>query len=326
MKIGNLQLDSPTVFAPLAGISNLPLRLLAKEAGCGLVCSEMVSSHGLVYGSEKTRQLLVSTAAEKPLSAQIFGSDAQIMAQAALHIEAAGADIIDINFGCAVKKILKSGSGAALMQEPQKAAAILKAVRNAVGIPLTIKMRSGWDSSGQQALHLARIAQDSGVAALTIHPRTARQGFSGRADWTLIANIRKVLTIPVIGNGDVGSAHDALRLFKETGCHAVMVGRAAIGNPFIFSQINDLLAGHPMRPWTLDARIAVMLRYLNESVHCLGEAKACLVLRSRLNWFVKGLPRASQFRQAIRQITSESQVKALISEYASAWARTRDAE
>lgn len=324
MKIGSIQLDSPTVLAPLAGITNLPMRLLAKKAGCGLVCSEMVSSHGLVYGSEKTRQLLASAAAEKPLSVQLFGSDPQIVARATRYAETNGADIVDINFGCAVKKILKSGSGAALMRDPQRAAEMLKMVRAAVATPLTIKMRSGWDDSGKQAILLARIAQDCGVDALTVHPRTARQGFGGRADWALIARIKEAVTIPVIGNGDVVLAQDALRMLSDTGCDAVMVGRAAIGNPHIFSQINALLAGRPVHPWPLDARLAVMLHYLEESVRWLGEARACMVLRSRLTWFVKGLPGASQFRQSIRHITSALQVRTLIAEYASALVQSSD--
>ena len=316
MNIGAVKLNIPTVFAPLAGISNLPLRLLAKESGCGLVCSEMVSAYGLAYGSAKTIDLMASTPQEKPLSVQIFGSDAAIAAAAAEKVEAAGADMVDINFGCSVRKILKSGSGAALMREPGKAAEIIRAVRGAIRVPLTIKMRSGWDASGQQALKLALIAQDGGVDAVTIHPRTARQGFGGSADWSLIGRIKAALNIPVIGNGDIVEAADALRMMSETGCDAIMVGRAAMANPFIFAQIEDLMAGRSPRPASPEERIALMIRYLDSSVDHLGEKRACFMMRSRLAWLAKGLPLAGRFRRSIRLVTTHAEVRQRIDAYA----------
>ncbi len=312
MKIGNIQLDNPTVFAPLAGITNLPLRLMAKEAGCGLVCSEMVSACGLVYGSDKTAQLMKSTPKEKPLSVQLFGSDAAIMADAARMVEAAGADIVDINFGCSVRKILKSGSGSALMRDPRKAEGLLTAVRDAIKLPLTIKIRSGWDASGDQAMALCRIAQSCGVDAVAVHPRTARQGFGGHADWSLIRRIKQEITIPVIGNGDILTAKDAMEMLSQTGCDAVMVGRAAIGNPMLFAQIIDLLEGRAEREVTHRNRIDMMTRYLKASVQYLGEKKACYMLRSRLGWFVKGMPKAGGFRNAIRHLSSEAEAHGLI--------------
>lgn len=316
MNIGSVKLDNPTVFAPLAGITNLPLRLLAKEAGCGLVCSEMVSAYGLVYGSEKTVQLMTSNPKEKPLSIQIFGSDWAIMADAAQMVEAAGADIVDINFGCSVRKILKSGSGSALMREPEKARQLLKATREAIKVPLTIKIRSGWDASGDQAISLSRIAQSCGVDAIAVHPRTARQGFGGHADWSLIGKIKRAVSIPVIGNGDITTPMEALEMFSKTNCDAVMVGRAAIGNPMLFAQITDLLEGRPARDITAQDRIEMMLRYMQASVSYLGEKKACFILRSRLGWFVKGLPKASNFRHSIRHLESEEHTLSLIKGYA----------
>ncbi len=315
MEIGAVHIDPATVLAPLAGITHLPMRLLAKAAGCGLVCSEMVSSHGLAYGSTKTLSLLASSAAEKPLSVQLFGSDWAVMADAAQRVAGAGADIVDINCGCSVKKILKSGSGAALMRAPDQAKTLLKAVRKAIAIPLTIKMRTGWDASGDQAMTLARTAQDCGVDAVAVHPRTARQGFGGHADWSLIARIKKALQIPVIGNGDIKTAQDALDMLNQTGCDAVMVGRAAIGNPAIFTQINHLLAGRPAQKVALETRIQMMQGYLEASVRHFGEKKACYMMRSHLGWFAKGLPQAGQFRHAIRHIDSQAVAGALIAEY-----------
>jgi nifR3 family TIM-barrel protein len=318
MKIGAVQTDNFTALAPLAGISNLPLRLLAKRAGCGLVYSEMISSNGLVYGSGKTVQLLDSTPEEKPLSVQLFGSNPAIMADAARIVQASGADIVDINFGCSVKKILKSNSGSALMKDPALAGRILDSVRKAVTIPLTIKIRSGWEPSGRQAMEIARLAEDCGVDAIAVHPRTATQGFRGTADWSIIAAVKKGLAIPVIGNGDVITPDDALRMLTETGCDGVMVGRAAIGNPMIFDQMLAAAQGRPVAAADEGQRIDLMLGYLRDSVRYLGEKTACRMMRSRLCWFVKGMRNAGQFRNAIRFIASEKEAVDLIRQYADA--------
>ena len=315
MQIGTLKLSNNLVFAPLAGISNLPLRLLAKEAGCGLVCSEMVSANGLVHGSAKTRQLMNSTPEEKPLAIQLFGADPIMMADAAQLAVSAGADIVDINFGCSVKKIVKTGSGAALMRRPRRAAALLKAVRDAIQIPLTIKIRSGWDRTGREAQALLDIAESCGIDALTIHPRSAAQGFRGHADWSLIAALKKSAALPVIGNGDVTRAEDAVRMLAETGCDGVMVGRAAIGNPFIFSEIHDRLAGRQGVPPGVEARLRVMRRYARDSVAYLGERPACLMMRSRLGWFVKGLHGCSAFRESIKHLETLAQALDKIAVY-----------
>ncbi len=314
-RIGPVAPANPTVLAPLAGITDLPLRLMAKEAGCALVYSEMVSAYGLHYGSAKTRTLMKTTGAEAPLAIQIFGSDPEIMAEAAVMAAEAGAAIVDINFGCAVRKILKSGSGAALMREPDRARAVLTAVRRAISVALTIKIRSGWDPSGADAETIARLAQDCGVDAIAVHPRTARQGFGGRADWKIIARLKKILEIPVIGNGDINSAEDALEMIRTTGCDAVMIGRAAVGNPFIFTQVIAALEGRRIPQIGHRDRIAVMRRYARAAVCYLGEKTACFVLRSRLGWFVKGLPQATRFRRSIRHLRSEEHIMELIDAY-----------
>ncbi len=315
VNIGNVTLDNMTVFAPLAGITNLPMRLMAKEEGCALVCSEMVSSHGLVYRSMKTQKIMDSISREKPLSVQIFGSDPSIMAEAARMVEASGADILDINCGCSVRKILKSGSGSALMRTPEKARAVVDAVKKAIRIPLTIKIRSGWERSGAQALEIAGMAEESGVDAIAVHPRLANQGFGGRADWSLIKAIKAQSNIPVIGNGDIVKAEDAVRMLSETGCDAVMIGRGAIGNPWIFSQVLSLSRGGAVPTITPDMRFDMMVRYLRESVAYLGEEHACYMMRSRLGWFVKGMPHSSVFRESIKHLSSETEALEIIESY-----------
>jgi tRNA-dihydrouridine synthase B len=315
MKIGDLQFDNITVLAPLAGITNLPFRLIVKEAGCGLVCSEMISANALSYGSKKTIDMMHNCAEEKPVSIQIFGADPDIMAYAAKMAQTAGADILDINFGCSVKKILKSGSGAALMKEPEKARAILTKIRAAVDIPLTIKIRSGWDASGKDAFHTAQIAQDCGVDAIAFHPRTATQGFSGKSDWSLIARLKQQASIPIIGNGDITEPKDAIDMLKQTGCDAVMIGRAAIGNPWIFNQIHSLMKYGEIQTIGLEKRFATMKKYVSASVEYIGELHACRMMRSRLTWFVKGLPNSSRFRESITRIRTLEEATILIDSY-----------
>ncbi|MBU0993451.1 MAG: tRNA dihydrouridine synthase DusB [Proteobacteria bacterium] len=312
LEIGSVSLNGQTVMAPLAGITNLPFRLIAKEAGCALVCSEMISANGLVYKSPKTLHLLDSLPDEKPLSVQIFGSKPSIMAEAARMIESSGADILDINFGCSVRKVTKTGAGVALMRTPDLALNILKEVRKAIQIPLTIKIRTGWDSSGDQAVQLLKIAEDTGVDAITIHPRTATQGFRGQADWSMISKIKKLSRIPVIGNGDITTPETALDMIRQTGCDGVMVGRSAIGNPMIFNGINSLVHGENFSEPDLDTRFAIMNRYLEASISYIGEITGCKMMRSRLSWFVKGLPGCSEFRKSLTTLSTLDEAKNLI--------------
>jgi nifR3 family TIM-barrel protein len=267
----------------------------------------MVSAHGLVNKSSKTERLMDSSPQEKPLSVQIFGSDPAIMAEAAGMVASSGADMVDINFGCSVRKIVKNGSGAALMKAPKTAEALIKSVRNAVRIPLTIKIRTGWNPTGDQAFEIAEIAEACGVDAIAIHPRTATQAFGGRADWSIITALKKRVRIPVIGNGDIFSATDAINMLEQTKCDAVMIGRRAIGNPFIFSQVLARIRGEEEPEADLDHHFEIMTRYVRESVKYFGEEIACRMMRSRLCWFAKGLRNSSQFRKSINHISTQAE-------------------
>jgi tRNA-dihydrouridine synthase B len=315
MKIGSLTLDHPVLLAPLAGITHLPVRLLARAAGCALVCTEMVSADGLAHGSPHTLPYLRSLPAEKPLAVQIFGSDPAVMAAAAAIVQDSGADVVDINFGCAVRKVVKAGAGAALMRTPKCAEAILREVRRSVRIPVTIKIRSGWDRSGREALEIGAMAEACGVDAVTLHPRTAAQKFSGQADWSIIAALKRRLAIPVIGNGDIRTAQDAERMMAETGCDAVMIGRSAFGYPRIFTEVNARLSGRPALPETLEERLATLRRYVALTVGCYGEETALRLVRNRLGWFTKGLRCAAALRQAAARADSIGAALKLIDAY-----------
>lgn len=315
MKIGNLDINGVTVLAPLAGVTNLPFRRFVRQSGCGLVCSEMISANGLIHGSAKTRILLASDPGEKPVSFQIFGANPDIMGEAAAMVAAAGADIIDINCGCAVKKILKSGSGAALMKSPDTARRVFTSVRRAIRVPLTVKLRSGWDKSGKDGLLMGRIAEDCGADAVILHPRSASQGFSGHADWGLITRLKNQLHIPVIGNGDILRPEDAARMLAETGCDGVMVGRAAMNNPWIFVQIEAYLATGRYERVSPDQREAAMKQLLAASAAAFGETIACRMMRSRLPWLVRGLPGASRFRSILAGIHTLTEALDVITAY-----------
>jgi tRNA-dihydrouridine synthase B len=315
MNIGSVALSENTLLAPLAGITNLPFRLMIKEFGCGMVCSEMISANGLVYGSQKTIDMLRSSPEEKPVSVQLFGAVPSIMADAAQIVEASGADVLDINFGCSVKKVVKTGSGVALMRTPELAEKLLTAIRKAIDIPLTIKIRTGWEPSGRQALEIAQIAEGCGVDAITVHPRTATQGFRGRADHAITALVKKKVNIPIVGNGDIETAQGAVAMIRETGCDAVMIGRAAMENPWIFSQFSILMHNGQIFQPDLSARFRLMENYLAASVRYLGERHACRMMRSRLSWFVKGLHLNGQFRESIKHLSTEEEALGLIRGY-----------
>jgi nifR3 family TIM-barrel protein len=275
----------------------------------------MISANGLLHQSAKTFRMLDSDRVEKPLSVQIFGADPAIMADAARIVADSGANILDINFGCSVRKVVKTGAGVALMRVPDRAKAILSAVRDAISIPLTIKIRSGWDHSGNQAMDIARIAEECGVDAITVHPRTATQGFGGRADWPLIGRIKQAVKIPVVGNGDIERPDDVIEMFHQTACDGVMIGRIAIGHPWIFSQALQALSGRTPKQINLQHRQKIMIQYLDASIAYYGETVACRMMRSRLGRFVKGLPHNVRFREAIKRIRIRSEALSFIDQY-----------
>jgi tRNA-dihydrouridine synthase B len=320
MKIKDLEIKGKTFLAPLAGITNLPFRLLVKQIAsspiaCSVVCTEMVSAKGFYYNPKKTMPLLATKPEEQPLSVQIFGAEPKVMADCAKAItDMKIAGLIDINFGCSVRKIIKQGAGAALMRSPDLAADILSSVRKATDLPLTIKMRTGWDASGQDAFRLARIAEDTGVNALSLHPRTATQGFKGKANWDIIRDLKNKVSIPVIGNGDILCVEDADKMLTTTGCDAVMVGRAALSNPFLFSQIEDFInTGAYTQPSPKDM-FSAMSRLVHGYTEHFGEERASKMLRGRLAWFVKGMPGCSAFRKKLSSINSTEQALRLIKE------------
>ena len=298
MKIGRVTIDPPIVLAPMAGTTCMPFRLLCRRAGAGLVCSEMVSANAIAHGNRKTEDLLVMCERERPLSVQVFGADPALVAAAARRAEAEGADIVDINMGCPVRKVIRAGAGSALLREPERAAAIVGAAVRAVSVPVTAKIRAGNRQGDDSYIDLARRLADAGAAAITLHARTASQGYRGRADWSAISRLVEAVSVPVIGNGDVFEPTDAPRMMRETGCAAVMVGRAALGNPFIFHRAAKALRGEFPAPTPVGWRIAAALWHAQALAIHYGEKYGVRRMRQQACWYSKGIPRAASFRRA----------------------------
>ena len=303
MRIGTVPLSNNLILAPLAGITDLAFRLMAREFGCGLVVTEMVSAMGLVHGGRRTQGLLESDPDEKPLCVQLFGCDAEVMAKAAAMCQRQGADVIDINMGCPVRKVVKSGAGLALMRDPALAGRIVAAVRRSIRIPLTVKMRSGWSKSEPAAVRIARIAESEGADAVTVHPRYKEPGFSESADWEVIGQVRQTVPIPVIGNGDVASGEDAAAMLERTGCHGVMLGRGALGRPWIFRQITGYLNTGETPPDPPPVRrMEIIRRHFEKLCEIKGPRLATKVFRKHLIWYTRALPGAARFRRGLAEI------------------------
>jgi len=308
LKIGSLLLSNPLVLAPLAGISNLPFRLLAKEQGCGLVYTEMISAEGLVRNRKAVGGLMKSCPEERPLGVQIFGSNPESMAAAAKIVEECGAEVVDLNMGCPVRKVVSGGSGAALLKEPKKAGEIMEKVRKSVSIPLTVKIRTGWDEKNLNFLEVGRIAQECGVDALTLHGRTRRQGYACKADWEAIAQAKRHLRIPVIGNGDLTSPEAVSHFFALTGADGAMIGRGALGNPWIFRQILQFFRGGLPEPPSLEEKEKTIFRHLQMIIDSRGEKHGVREFRKHLLWYTRGLRGGSEFRSQAANWVVHSEV------------------
>nr|WP_141709337.1 tRNA dihydrouridine synthase DusB [Desulfuribacillus stibiiarsenatis] len=317
MNIREVTIESPIVLAPMAGITNYAFRILAKENGCGLVCAEMVSDKGLLFGNERTSRMLFVDPQERPLSMQLFGSDVESLVQAAKIVDDSDADIIDINMGCPVPKVTKPGGGAALMKDLKKAKAIIESVVKAVSKPVTVKMRKGWDDDQVNVIELASIAEEAGASAITVHGRTRAQMYSGKADWDIIREVVKTVKIPVIGNGDVTGPESAKALFDYTGCQAIMIGRAAQGNPWIFKRIRHYLEnGEILDEPTVMERINTCLRHLELLMEVKEERVAVQEMRKHAAWYLKGLNKAAFVRNEIMKANTKDELKGLLHAFA----------
>ena len=303
IEIGSLRIDPPLWLAPMAGVTDRDFRLIVRRiGGIGVVTMEFISSKAIVSGNKRTREMMHFSAEERPLSIQIYGSDVATMREAALVVEELGADICDINMGCPANKVLKGCAGAALMGDLKLAEAIVRTVRDAITIPLTVKFRLGLDDCRRNYLELGKICEANGVAAVAMHARTARQMFSGEADWSHLARLKETLAIPVIGNGDIKEPEDALRMLAETGCDGVMVGRGATRNPWIFRQIAARLEGSRMGEATLADRRDLILEHFRMVAEREDSLFALHKLRKFTGWYTHGLPNGRKLRQAINQI------------------------
>ena len=314
--IGKVGIDNPSVLAPMAGVTDLAFRLLAKEMGCGLVVSEMVSAKGLLYENCRTKDLIRIDPRERPTAIQLFGSVPAELAEAARRVEASGADIIDFNMGCPTHKIVRNGEGSALLRFPDLAATILKEMVAAVDIPVTVKIRAGWDAGSINAVEIARRAEQAGVSAIAVHARTREQFYAGKADWNIIREVKQAVKVPVIGNGDVRTVQDAERLLQETGCDGVMVGRAACGNVWIFRQIATYLKEGRLTPSPLfSEKAATLLRHLDMLTELKGTHIAIREMRRHAVCYVKGLPKSAELRTHFNQAMKRSDYEHILDEY-----------
>lgn len=303
LTIGNVELKNNVILAPMAGVTDLPFRVLCKEQGAGLLCMEMVSAKAIYYGSKNTEELMKISPAEMPVSLQLFGSDADIMADMAKKIEEKPFAVLDINMGCPVPKVVNNGEGSALMKNPKLAEEIITKMVKAVKKPVTVKIRKGFDEAHLNAVEMAKIAEASGAAAVAVHARTREQYYAGKADWDCIRAVKEAVKIPVIGNGDVTDALSAERLLKETGCDGVMVGRAAQGNPFIFREITEYLETGVIPPKPTPAEVrATIERHARMQMEEKGEYTGVREMRKHLSWYTVGYPNSAKYRQMINSM------------------------
>ncbi len=312
LKIGNVTLDNPLVLAPMAGVTDLPFRLLCKEHGVGLVCMEMVSAKAIYYNNKNTEQLLEIYPQERPVSLQLFGSDADIIAEMAAKIEDRPFDILDFNMGCPVPKVVNNGEGSALMKNPKLVEEILTKLVRAVKKPVTVKIRKGFDEEHVNAVEIARIAESCGVAAVAVHGRTRQQYYSGHADWDIIRQVKEAVQIPVIGNGDLHTAEDVCRMKEQTGCDGFMIGRGAQGNPWIFEQIlHKLETGEELPRPTVQEVTEMVMRHARLQVEIKGEYTGMREIRKHAAWYTAGYRNSSKLRGKINEVETIQQLEEL---------------
>lgn len=322
LTIGNVELDNPVILAPMAGVTDLPFRILCKEQGAGLVTTEMVSAKGIYYNSKNTEKIMEITERERPAALQLFGSDPVIMSEMAKRIEERNFDILDINMGCPVPKVVNNGEGSALLKNIPLAYKILEAVVKAIGKPVTVKFRKGFEDGDEQALELAKAAEAAGVSAVAVHGRTRQQYYSGKADWAIIRQIKEIVRIPVIGNGDIFTAEDAKQMFQETGCDGIMVARGAKGNPWIFREIlaalegkelpeNDRFTEKPAR----EELVNTILRHAKMQIELNGELAGMREMRKHVAWYTAGLPHSAVLRGKVNEIEKITDLEQLLFEH-----------
>ena len=315
--IGNIKITNKVVLAPMAGISNSAYRRICKEMGCGLIYAEMVSDKAITFSNKKTLDMLYMTDEERPLAQQIFGSDVDSFVEAAKYInDNMHPDIIDINMGCPVPKVaVRSQAGSALLKNPDKIFEIVSAVVNAVDIPVTVKIRSGWDSKSINAVEVAKLIEKAGASAICVHPRTRSQGYSGRADWNIIKQVKDAVNIPVIGNGDIKTPEDAKKMIEETNCDAVMIGRGVLGNPWLIKNTINYLDGKDIFEVSLVDRVDMCIKHLNLLLDLKGEKSACLEIRNHIGWYFKGIKGANELKNKVYQTSNIHDIISLLNEF-----------
>ena len=313
LKIGNVEMQNPLVLAPMAGVTDLPFRVLCKEQGAGLICMEMVSAKAILYKNKNTEDLMTIHPGEHPVSLQLFGSDPEILAQIAAQIEERPFDILDFNMGCPVPKVVNNGEGSALMKDPALVRKIVTGMVKAVKKPVTVKIRKGFNEESANAVEIAKILEDCGVAAIAVHGRTRAQFYSGKADWDIIRQVKEAVSIPVIGNGDVVDAASAEALVEQTGCDGIMIGRGAEGNPWIFKEINEYLKTGivPEKPSAEEVK-NMILKHASMLIEYKGEYTAVREMRKHIAWYTQGLPHSAELRRRCNEIVSWESLKEVI--------------